>query len=102
LSYAYYVWYRVADDDRATETAVRAMMARLACRAGVAGRLLKKHTEPRLWMEVYAGIADPDGFARRLDQAVSEYDIDMFIDGARHVECFADDAPIAAACRGTP
>jgi hypothetical protein len=102
LRHAYYVWYRVAADDRDTEIAVRGMMARLACRAGVAARLLRKRAEPGLWMEVYEGVAEPDRFVRLMDQAVSEFDIDMFIDGARHVECFVDSEPLPARCQETP
>jgi hypothetical protein len=49
-------------------------------------------------MEVYEGIADPAGFSRHLTQAVDEYDIEMFIEGARHVECFIDSGAIPPAC----
>lgn len=98
MNHGYYVWYRVMTDDRDTETAIRGMMARLACRTGTPGRLLKKRGEPGLWMEVYEGIADPDAFARRMLQVVDEYDVEMFIDGARHVECFVDTAAVPAAC----
>ncbi|MCU0840367.1 MAG: DUF4936 family protein [Thiobacillaceae bacterium] len=98
LSHLYCVWYRVADDGSDTETVVRGMMARLACRTGVAGRLLKKRDEPRLWMEVYDGVADPAAFEARLRQAVDEFDVDMFVADDRRVECFLGEAPVAAAC----
>jgi hypothetical protein len=49
-------------------------------------------------MEVYEGIADPDLFTLRMAQVVDEYDIEMFIDGRRHVECFVDTAMVPAAC----
>jgi len=84
----YYVWYRIEGDDADCERAIRGMMARLACRTGVAGQLLKKRGEDRLWMEVYADVPAPDVFEARLNQAVDEYDIGMFIDGPRHTECF--------------
>lgn len=64
------------------------MMSRLACRSGIAGQLLKKRDEARLWMEVYAGVADVDGFEHLLRQAVDEFDVEMFVDGKRCVECF--------------
>lgn len=94
----YYVWYRVAQADRDTETAVRGMLARLACRSGVAGTLKKKRSEPRLWMEVYEGVTDAAAFERLLAQALDEYDVEMFLDGPRHTECFLADAPVPAAC----
>lgn len=98
MSHGYYIWYRVSRDDHDTETAIRGMMSRLACRTGIPGRLMKKRGEPGLWMEIYEGISEVDQFARRLAQAVDEYDIDMFIDGARHTECFVDSATIPAHC----
>jgi hypothetical protein len=98
VSHGYYIWYQVTSDDRDTETTIRGMMARLCCRSGCPGRLLKKHGEPGLWMEVYEGITDPDRFTRLLAQVVDEYDIEMFIDGPRHTECFIDTTAIPAAC----
>mgnify|MGYP001764902631 CR=1 FL=1 len=93
-----YVWYRVSRDDADTETAVRGMMARVACRTGIAGQLLKKRDEPRLWMEVYSGIADAEAFARALAEKVNAYDIDMFLDGERRPEWFIPETQITAAC----
>jgi hypothetical protein len=94
----YYVWYRVNQDDRDTETAIRGMMARLGCRSGVPGRLLKKRGEPGLWMETYEGVEDPARFERTMDQVVVELDVEMFLDGARRTECFVADDPLPAAC----
>lgn len=95
---SYFVWYRVQHDDRDTENAIRSMMSRLSCRSGVAGRLLKKRDEPRLWMEIYADVADATGFERLLQQAVDEYDVEIFIDGKRCTECFLADAVIDSVC----
>lgn len=86
-----YVWYRVTGEAGEAETAIRSMLARLACRTGVAGRLLKKLDEPGLWMEVYEGIGDRAGFLPRLAQAADEFDVAMFIDGNRREEWFAED-----------
>ena len=97
-----YVWYRVSVDDHDTGATVRSMMARLACRTGVAGRLLRKAGEPCLWMEVYEGVSDVAGFARHLAQAVEEYDLGMFIDGSRHEESFEEMTAITPACTRPP
>jgi len=98
LVFNYYVWYRVAEDEGAADVAIRTMMARLGCRAGVAGRLLRKRDEPGLWMEVYEGVADAEAFERSLAQALDEFDVEMFLDGPRRTECFIADTPIPAAC----
>lgn len=96
----YYIYYRVDEkhSDEA-ETLVRSMQSRLACRSGVAGRLLKKRDEPGLWMEVYEGVAEPERFERLLGQAVDEFDLAMFMDGERHLECFAGEETHASSCR---
>jgi hypothetical protein len=49
-------------------------------------------------MEIYLDVADAAGFERLLQQAVDEYDVEMFIDGTRCTECFLADAVIAASC----
>ncbi|NWG75858.1 MAG: DUF4936 family protein [Rubrivivax sp.] len=98
MSHHYFVWYRVSDDGPETETAVRSMMARLACRTGVAGRLMKKRGEPGLWMEIYEDVADPAAFEARLAQAVDEYDVDMFVADARRMECFTAEPVTPPAC----
>lgn len=94
----FYVWYRVERDDADTETAVRGMMARLACRSGIAGQLLKKRDEPRLWMEVYPDVADPSGFERLMARKADEFDLGMFIDGNRRVEAFQPDWSTSPTC----
>ena len=89
----YYIYYRVADDDTETETQVRAMQTRLACRSGVSGRLLKRRDDPHTWMEIYENVGDSIDFERQLARAVSEFDVDMFLaaDGQRVTERFAGD-----------
>ena len=87
-----YVYYRLdprhADD---AETPIRGLMASLACRYAVTTRLLKKYAEPLLWMETYEGVTDPDAFKRELTRGEDEYDVGVFIDGERHLECFQCD-----------
>jgi hypothetical protein len=93
---SYFVWYRVNQDDRETETVVRNMMARLTCRSGVTGRLLKKRDESGLWMEIYPEVFDPARFESLLQQAVDEFDIEMFVDGKRCTECFLEGGQVLA------
>jgi hypothetical protein len=95
----YYIYYRVsARNADEAETLVRSMQSRLACRSGIAGRLLKKRDEPLLWMEIYERVADAGRFERLLDQAVDEFDLAMFLDGPRLAECFLGDSVPTAAC----
>lgn len=88
-----YVYYRV--DGRhaaAAELPIRAMMARMTCHADVTAQLLKKCGEPLLWMESYTGIADADGFLRELSIIADEYNVGIFLNGERQVECFCGDS----------
>lgn len=95
----YYIYYRVsANNADEAETLVRSMQARLACRSGIGGKLLKQRGEPGLWMEVYENVGQPERFERLLEQAVDEFDLAMFLDGPRHAECFLGDGAPAAAC----
>lgn len=95
----YYIYYRVNEQNAAeTEQLVRSMQARLACRSGISGRLLKKRDEPALWMEVYEKVANPERFEHLLNQAVDELDLDMFMDSPRKLECFTGSLPEDAAC----
>jgi hypothetical protein len=95
----YYIYYRVIEKNREElELLVHAMQARLACRSGVSGRLLKKREEPGLWMEVYEEVNDPVRFERLIDQAVDEFDLDMFTESPRKLECFTGEAQGSMAC----
>lgn len=87
-----YVYYRL--DPRhvdAAETPIRALMASLVCRFSVAARLQKKHAEPLVWMESYESVTDLDAFSLELARGVDEYNLRVFIDGERHLECFQCD-----------
>lgn len=96
----YYIYYRVSEKSaNEAETLVRSMQARLACRSGIAGRLLKKRDEAGLWMEVYEDVTEPARFEHLLQQAVDEFDLGMFIDGIRHTECFLGGMAPESACR---
>ncbi len=96
----YYIYYRVSEKDAdEAETLVRSMQARLACRSGISGCLLKKRDNPGLWMEVYEGVNEAERFERLLDQAVDEFDLAVLLDGPRHAECFIAENHPGPACR---
>lgn len=98
MGHSYCVWYRVLDDGPDTERIVRSLMARLACRTGITGRLMRKRDEPRLWMEVYAGVAEPAAFEAALRELADTYDVDMLLAGERHIECFVEDRAVVSHC----
>lgn len=97
----YYIYYRVNEKNAdEAEHLIRTMQTRLACRSGTGGRLLKRRSDPGLWMEVYENVADPQRFEFLLRQAADEYDIEMLLDGTRKQECFVGEtAPHAGGCK---
>jgi|WetSurMetagenome_2_1015567.scaffolds.fasta_scaffold705165_2 hypothetical protein len=95
----YYIYYRVRTDDAETELQIRGMQARLGCRSGHYGSLLKRRDDPLTWMEIYQHIDDSASFEQQLAQAVNEFDVDMFISGNRVTECFSGELVPAAHCR---
>ena len=94
----YYIYYKVISDDLETEHHIRNVQARLACRSGHAGKLLKRRDDPLTWMEVYEQINDTATFEQHLARVLAELDVAMFINGDRITECFVGDQP-ATHCR---
>ncbi|MGH8751616.1 MAG: DUF4936 family protein [Burkholderiales bacterium] len=87
----FYIYYRVNPAHAKTlEPRVRAMQLELQEQTGAAGRLLKKHHEPLLWMEIYESVAQPDLFADALMRAEEHHGLRQFIEpgSQRHTECF--------------
>lgn len=91
MAYSYYVYYRV-DGKRAVEAeqAVLQLLDAVKQATGVAGRLLRKRTEPTLWMEVYENVRDDAKFESGLAAAVARLKADTFLQAGatRRVECF--------------
>ena len=91
MAYSYYIYYRVKDDQAgACEPRVLELFATLQQTAGVVGRLLKKRSEPHLWMEVYENVRDDAKFELELKQAVTRLKLgECLQDGSdRRLECF--------------
>ncbi len=91
MAYSYYVYYRIAPDRAADgEKAVLQLLDAVKQATGVSGRLLKKRSEPALWMEVYEHVRDDAKFESELAAAVSRLKLQSYLqaDTARRVECF--------------
>lgn len=85
----YFVWYAIAGDPQPTRVAIDAMMAEIARRTGVTGRLLIRHDQPSTWMEIYENVADAVGFEREIAAAALRHDLSqLLVGGMRHVEAF--------------
>ena len=91
MAYSYYIYYRVAPEQaQACETRALELMSALKQSTGVAGRLLKKRSEPLLWMEVYENVRDDAKFELALEQAASRLKLaECLQEGStRRLECF--------------
>ena len=91
MAYSYYVYYRVTPDRAAAcEPRILELFTTLQQTAGVTGRLLKKRSEPLLWMEIYENVRDDAKFELALEQAVTSLKLkDCLQEGTdRRVECF--------------
>ena len=91
MAYSYYVYYRVGSDEAAAcEARVLELFTAVQQATGVVGRLLKKRSEPLLWMEVYENVRDDAKFELELKQAVTQLKLgDCLHEGSeRRVECF--------------
>ena len=91
MAYSYYVYYRV-DGKRASEAeqAVLQLLDAVKQATGVPGRLLKKRTEPTLWMEVYENVSDEAHFEWELADIADQFKVKEYLetDTTRHCECF--------------
>jgi hypothetical protein len=91
MAYSYYVYYRVGSDQaKACEARVLELFTNLQQTTGIAGRLLKKRSEPLLWMEVYENVRDDAKFELALEQTVTQLKLGECLQEAseRRIECF--------------
>ena len=91
MAYSYYIYYRVSSAQADTcEAKVLELFSAIKESTHVAGRLLKKRSEPLLWMEVYENVRDDAKFELELAQAAAQMKIaECLQEGSgRRVECF--------------
>jgi hypothetical protein len=91
MAYSYYIYYRVAPERaESCETRVLQLFSTVKETTGIAGRLLKKRSEPLLWMEVYENVRDDAKFELELEQAALQLQIGGCLQegSGRRVECF--------------
>ena len=70
MAYSYFIYYRVAPEHAQNcEVRVLQLFGVVKQTTTVAGRLLKKRTEPLLWMEIYENVRDDAKFELELEQA---------------------------------
>ncbi len=91
MAYSYYIYYRVGSDStESCEARVLELFSTLKQATSVAGRLLKKRSDPLLWMEIYENVRDDAKFELELEQASTKLKIaDCLQEGStRRAECF--------------
>ncbi|HEV7802966.1 MAG TPA: DUF4936 family protein [Burkholderiales bacterium] len=90
MAYSYYIYYRVTPNSAETcEARVLELFSTLKQSTNVAGRLLRKRSEPLLWMEVYENVRDDAKFELELEQAAAQLKI---------AECLQEGSTRAAEC----
>ena len=91
MAYSYYIYYRVAQQHAsACEAHVLDLFSALKQSTNVAGRLLKKRSEPLLWMEVYDNVRDDAKFELELEQATTQLGLAQYMQegSTRRIEVF--------------
>jgi hypothetical protein len=91
MAYSYYIYYRVAPQHaKECEARVLDLFSALKQATAVGGRLLKKRSEPMLWMEVYDNVRDDAKFELELKQAEAQLELAQFLQegSTRRAECF--------------
>ena len=91
MAYSYYIYYRVAPQHaKECEARVLDLFSALKPSTAVTGRLLKKRSEPLLWMEVYDNVKDDAKFELELEQAATQLNLAQYLQegSTRRAECF--------------
>jgi hypothetical protein len=90
---SYYIYYRVDPAKTAAgERRVRELIEAIRKSTGIAGRMMRKRSQPNLWMEIYEGVVDEAKFEWELAEAVDHLKIgEVLLPGTpRHIECFEE------------
>lgn len=94
MAFSFYIYYRV-DPQKvgACEPLIQQLLAAVRSATGIQGRLLRKHGEPNLWMEVYEGIPDEAKFEWELAEIAGRLKLQDYLQPGttRHLECFQDE-----------
>jgi len=91
VAFNFYIYYRVDPEKAgACEPLVRKLLEAVHEATGIQGRLLRKHGEPNLWMEVYEGADDEAKFEWELAEIAGQLKVQDYLqpDTTRHLECF--------------
>ena len=91
MAYSYYIYYRVAADQaQGCESRVLELFSAIKQATNVTGRLLRKRSEPLLWMEVYENVRDDAKFELELEQASTQLKLTECLQegSTRRAECF--------------
>ena len=91
MAYSYYIYYRVAPAHaQPCEARVLELFTLIKQSTDVSGRLLKKRSEPLLWMEVYENVRDDAKFELELAQSTAQLKLNECIQegSTRRAECF--------------
>ena len=91
MAYSYYIYYRVAADQaQGCESRVLELFSAIKQATNISGRLLRKRSEPLLWMEVYENVRDDAKFELELKQASAQLKINECVQegSTRRAECF--------------
>jgi len=91
MAYSYYIYYRVAAPSaESCELKVLELFSTIKQSTTIAGRLLKKRSEPLLWMEIYENVRDDAKFELELALAVTQLKLAECLQAGtpRRLECF--------------
>lgn len=91
MAYSYYIYYRVGTAQaEPCEARVLELFSAVKQSTNVAGRLLKKRSDPLLWMEVFENVRDDAKFELELERAALELKIGACLQegSTRRTECF--------------
>ena len=93
MAFSFYIYYRVDPQKAdACKPLIRQLLTAVREATEIQGRLLTKHGEPDLWMEVYEGIADEAKFEWELAEIAGRLKVQDFLQPGttRHHECFQE------------